>query len=358
MPAGTTDAALGQLAGLTQLETLAVRDSAITNDGLRHLAGWKHLRHLHLNHARIGDQGLIHLTGLVNIKSLNLTGTKTTDMGLSQLEQLHKLRKLYVRATSVTLSGVVNFFTEIQSRPLVDALDAVDAVGRNYASEIISINVAGTEFGDAEMAQLKNVPALKELHLGATQVTDTGLAVVKDLHNLEELFLTKCQISDEGMAHLQGLSNLQVLNLYKTQITAAGLENLMGMKHLRMLYITSLQLDKTVVDRLKKELPQLKVTSYAGEGDNITDVQQPNLPPVSAVRGVDGDGTTVVAAPRMRIATPFALVFRRQIKIPQINAATRWHVEQIRRLLTLAVGIGVVEDPRCVAYRQIGIVTV
>jgi len=147
LPAGTTDTALGQLAGLTQLKTLAVRDSAITNDGLRHLAGWKHLWDLYLNDARIGDQGLKHLAGLVKTESLNLVGTRTTDKGLSHLEQLHKQRKLYVRSTSVTLSGVVKFFTEIQSRPLVDALDAFDAVGRNDASEIVSINVATRQFG-------------------------------------------------------------------------------------------------------------------------------------------------------------------------------------------------------------------
>jgi hypothetical protein len=84
---GVSDAGLDDLKGLTKLRTLSLNCGEVTNTGLEHLAGLAKLQTLVLHSARISDAGLRHLKGLTQLQELGLRGTNVTDEGVKRLQQ-------------------------------------------------------------------------------------------------------------------------------------------------------------------------------------------------------------------------------------------------------------------------------
>lgn len=101
------DAQLGDLAPISsQVATLNLAHTKITDDGLKAVEPLKNLRKLHLENTKIGDAGLTHLKDLTSLEYLNLYGTQVTDSGLEQLAGLKNLKALYLWQTKVTPAGV------------------------------------------------------------------------------------------------------------------------------------------------------------------------------------------------------------------------------------------------------------
>jgi hypothetical protein len=259
--AGSTGEDLVRLP-LSHLETLVARDTRIDDDGLRRLAACGRLRRLELNGAPISDRGMVHLANLTSLSELNLTGTRVTDAGLDQLARLKQLSRLFFNGTGITLGGVVRLFVNTQQRTLADALTAMGVARRDATGRVVSADLAATEFGDEQMQHLGQLTALQELQLTATSITDIGMEHVAPLSSLEQLYLCKCEISDAGLAHVAGLRRLRYLNIYGTKITTDGLQHLNQLTELRHLLITDLKLSRAAVDKLKQQLPLLKVTDF------------------------------------------------------------------------------------------------
>ena len=81
-----TDAALEQLEGLSQLQTLELNLTQVTDAGLAHLEGSTNLRWLTLAATKVTDAGLIHLTRLSNLQTLDLFDTTVTKAGVAELK--------------------------------------------------------------------------------------------------------------------------------------------------------------------------------------------------------------------------------------------------------------------------------
>jgi hypothetical protein len=120
-------------------------------------------------------------------------------------------------------------------------------------------NVRAT-FGDAQLAALEAIGSqILWLDVSGTQITDAGLAVVEQFTNLTRLHLNRTAITDAGVTRLARLSRLEYLNLYGTKITDAGLGSLAGLASLRALYVWQTSVTPQGIDRLKASLPQLVV---------------------------------------------------------------------------------------------------
>jgi hypothetical protein len=114
-------------------------------------------------------------------------------------------------------------------------------LGENYLSDVEKVDAYLTEFGDDDLAIVKDLPDLRSLTLNGQKITDEGLANLSELSQLQELWLLRTAISDAGLERLKGLSQLQVLWLESDAITDAGLEHLKGLKKLDDLGLGSTQ---------------------------------------------------------------------------------------------------------------------
>ena len=104
----TTDTALEQIKGFTQLQELRLSSSNVTDNGLKHIEGLTQLKELWLGDTKVTDAGLVHLKGLTQLRELWLYGTNVTDVGMEHLKHLTKLQSLALNRTRVTDAGLVH----------------------------------------------------------------------------------------------------------------------------------------------------------------------------------------------------------------------------------------------------------
>jgi RNA polymerase sigma factor (sigma-70 family) len=129
------------------------------------------------------------------------------------------------------------------------------------ATNLESLELAGTATGDAEVAALPPIrslaklslnrtritgqalphldrfPALRSLDIGHTKAVGDGLAALGRLESLKELTLQGSAIGDADLAHVGRLSGLVRLDVHDTRITDDGLPHLAGLVALQRLYV-------------------------------------------------------------------------------------------------------------------------
>jgi hypothetical protein len=98
-----TDAGIEALAELTELQILDLSRSEVTSKGLHEVA--KHRRLINLNlqgAAQVTDAALKELAGMPQLETLVLAGTPVTDQGIAELAHLPQLRHLVLANTHLT----------------------------------------------------------------------------------------------------------------------------------------------------------------------------------------------------------------------------------------------------------------
>lgn len=132
-----SDAGIGQLAGLPELEHVRIRGGHVGDDGLKHLSQFKTLRFLNLPQAdlsdeslqvlielpklellrfgspRVTDAGMESVAKLSHLRHLHLIGVPITDAGLDKLHELRSLESLYLDDTKVTDEGLERFLNAL-----------------------------------------------------------------------------------------------------------------------------------------------------------------------------------------------------------------------------------------------------
>jgi hypothetical protein len=209
------DNAVARVAALTQLRSLELAQTPVTDAGLVHLKELSHLETLDLESDEISDLGVEQLKRLRNLKDLNIAETRITDAALAHLVRLRHLEKLDLSLDRITDNG---------------------------------------------LERLKGLVNLKELNLCHTLVTDRGLVHLRDLSKLEELCLGNCGgISDAGLVNLKELKRLRVLILDGSQVTDAGLLHLEGLANLTYLGLMETQVTGSGIRRLEQALPETEI---------------------------------------------------------------------------------------------------
>lgn len=79
---------------MKSLEHLGFSDGPLTNRQIASIAECRSLRSLALGNAECSDKGLLALTGLTDLESLDLRGTNVTDDGIKHLARLKKLKRI------------------------------------------------------------------------------------------------------------------------------------------------------------------------------------------------------------------------------------------------------------------------
>ncbi len=95
--------------------------------------------------------------------------------------------------------------------------------------------IAGTEFGDAELEQLRPLTGLRELLLPNSRISDKGLRAIADLSSLRLLLLRSARVGNAGVAHVAKLESLETLALHADRVSDKGLAHLTELKSLKYL---------------------------------------------------------------------------------------------------------------------------
>lgn len=197
---GLNDARLAQLAGLAKLEYLQTNLAQLTDDGVKPLARLKSLRNLKFFHPgkEFSGAGLAYLAELPNLERLTVAGSLAfNDDGMAAVARLTGLKEFRTWHAGATLAGV------------------------------------------KKLTSLKN---LKSLHLGQRLT-----------------YKPPACPSDEAIAVLAEMKSLEALIIDEARLTLPALQQLKQLPALKKLTLTGIDIPREDVERLKLELPAVKV---------------------------------------------------------------------------------------------------
>jgi Leucine-rich repeat (LRR) protein len=105
-----TDRGVAEMAGLTNLHTLGLSETVVTARGIATLAKLPKLARLNLwKSEKVDDKAAPHFAAMPAIETLELTETNITDATLNALERVKTLKDVYVGGTAVTEARVEAF---------------------------------------------------------------------------------------------------------------------------------------------------------------------------------------------------------------------------------------------------------
>lgn len=256
------DSNLKELAGLSKLQALNLRNSKITDAGLEYITLIPQLEQLDLMGTPISDEGLVYLKSMTTLKNLNLSMTQITDNGLDNIKDIANLEKLVLISTKVTNAGLEHIKGMDRLKMLILSGSSINNTGLEYIKGMTGLKtlvLPGTSITDAGMEYIEEMNSLEALSLQSTQITDIGLENLKGLTNLHGLDLGGTKITDTGLIYLEGLTKLQDLNLRGTKVTDAGLVHLNDLSKLLFLYIQGTNVTDDGIQKLQQSLPNLTI---------------------------------------------------------------------------------------------------
>jgi hypothetical protein len=119
------DAAFKKLEPVSsQLVTVDLSATKITDQGVAQLASSKNLRLIRLAETGITDASIDTLLKLPNLESINLYGTKVTDAGVSKLSKLSNLKRLYLWQTAVTPEAIKSLKEKLPACEIITGIES------------------------------------------------------------------------------------------------------------------------------------------------------------------------------------------------------------------------------------------
>jgi Leucine-rich repeat (LRR) protein len=114
-----SNATLAQLQRFQDLTELNLLGTSISDDGLKHLLHLKKLKVLVLNATKITNEGLATLSEMKNLERLSLADTRIDDKNLSQLSRLISLKWLDLRYTHTSEGAARRLSTSLPYHPVL-----------------------------------------------------------------------------------------------------------------------------------------------------------------------------------------------------------------------------------------------
>ncbi len=261
-----TNASLMGLAHIDTMRSIALYETAVTDDGLVAFAQRaRRLKQFHISSMHLTDRGLGAILRHCPIENLHVhDAVGVTDASAALIAPHDLITELYLNGSSIT---------DAATQYLV-------GLGRMW-----SFCARDSAIGDKGLTQLGRLPALKLIDLSRSNICGDGLQSLRGLENLD-IFLEGCPITDNELAsslskmsRLRGLSisyadisdlgltdiqscvNLLDIRLDCTAISDATVERLAEMPHLEVIYLRGTRVSREAIELLWQRIPDIHVYS-------------------------------------------------------------------------------------------------
>ena len=151
------------------------------------------------------------------------------------------------------------------SRRETEAIKQVESNGgRVYrisaadTSREVSFYLSSKPISDEQLAGVNSISEVIWVNLAGTDITNDGLKHLSAMP-IQKLHLERTKIGDDGLKHLKSFKDLTYLNVYDTKVTDAGLEHLKDLKNLRKLFVWKSGVTEEGIKKLNESLPELQI---------------------------------------------------------------------------------------------------
>jgi Leucine-rich repeat (LRR) protein len=174
-----------------------------------------------LDNSRVTDRGLKSLLKCTNVTSLHLSRTGITDETLKQMTGFKKLNYVALDHTKATAAGVGAIaglpirHISLEGCELTE--DSFRAFGKMATLE--ELWLADTKFNPAWIEHIAALPKLKDLNLRNAAFDDAAAKFVAKMPNIQNLTLNSTALGDAGFKVLVDLPKLRSLYVDGTKVT-------------------------------------------------------------------------------------------------------------------------------------------
>ncbi len=258
------DGGLKKLGKLPALDSLALSNTKVTNDGIQSLVrSCPGLRSLKLAHTSIGDTAVAAISTMPHLQELDLSSTAITDQAFQSLNTMTGLMMLSVNNNRLSGSGLARLhhlpnlrsleangvscrgswkssdsfprtLTGLNLNHAKIARETVMSVGRLSNLRLLSLQYAEI---DGEFTELKELPELEHVYLDGTKTGSSTVGYLQNATKLRALSLRGTRIDDSIAQQLVLLPSLQYLDLGDTAVSDNALRGVGKLRNLRELVI-------------------------------------------------------------------------------------------------------------------------
>ncbi len=150
----------------------------MTDDGLKDLAGNKELDTLDLRGTRVTDEGMKYVAALP-VRSLDLGGTKVTAQGLKALAAMKSLSKLTLSKDQMTDEALRTLYEGEMLHAYYHARGGPPGRRARNMGEITELFFVDTPVTDASLKFIARLKSLTLVNLRGTNVTAAGVEGLK-----------------------------------------------------------------------------------------------------------------------------------------------------------------------------------
>jgi hypothetical protein len=179
------------------------------------------VKYIVLDDCKVTDKGLQAIFACTNVTSLHLQRTGVTDETLKKLPALKKLDYLALNETKVTAAGLDALaalpikYLSLGRCELSE--DAFKAFGKITALEELGLD--NTKMKADWLKHIAALPKLKDLNLMQADFDDAAVKHIGGLPNLQKLCLNDTNLGDKGFQELLKLPKLQSLLVDSTKVS-------------------------------------------------------------------------------------------------------------------------------------------
>jgi Leucine-rich repeat (LRR) protein len=254
------------LAKLDQLQSLDLRECPLSNENLAVVSSMHLLRSLRLNgktgNCTVDDSGLQVLQQLPKLRVLALDGVKIGSVGLKQLSACPQISELYLGQTGVDDSSLQSLSAMSLLKKLRLSQTRIGAEGLQYLVSLPLEDLDVSEcpaVNDQALSVIGKYTQLRRLNLWRDPVTSAGLVDLAGLTKIQWLNLDNTQIDDAGLPAIAGLPELAFLHLGSTVVSDAGMPALGPLKSLKKLVVTRTQVSEAGARSLMQTIDGLDI---------------------------------------------------------------------------------------------------
>lgn len=276
------DRALPFIARCKNLESLNLRSTKVTDQGIENLQNHAKLKSINLAQTEVSNKGIEYLGTIPTLEEIVISGN-TSNLALKGMRSLVKLKKIstdHRRDTKTTCGAVVELFLA-QGRTIEEALKAVGAsIGTDEKGNAVSLFLsprfhltqklesyqeATVHITDDVIPYLNQLPKLQFLRLESNRLSGEAISGLKLPPTLNSLSLYGMTLNDDSLKILDNTPNLESLHL-SFGVIGQDFEKIGNLKRLRELSIRSSQIADDGVIKLatassleRLSLPNLNV---------------------------------------------------------------------------------------------------